>query len=81
MVVGRVKDPDKEKVEEEAEEKKPKKAKVKPKTKELRVVVRLVNTDLDGEKKVLYTIRKIKGISYSMAKAVCNAAHLQNSNL
>lgn len=74
MAVGRVKDPDKEKVEEKVEEKKPKKAKVKPKTKELRVVVRLVNTDLDGEKKVLYAIRKIKGISYSMAKAVCNAA-------
>lgn len=70
MARQRVKDPDK--VREEAQ--KVKKQKEESKAKELRVVVRLVGTDLDGEKKVVYALRKIKGISYSMAKAICNAA-------
>jgi small subunit ribosomal protein S13 len=71
MVAGRVKDPEKKKKKERVEEKKQKE---KPKDKGLRVVVRLVNTDLDGEKKVFYALRKIKGVSYSMAKAICNVA-------
>lgn len=71
MVAKRVKDPEKKKGKKEVEEKK---KKARPRGKELRVVVRLVNTDLDGEKKVFYALRKIKGISYTMAKAICNVA-------
>ena len=80
-MVGKAKDPDKkkEKSKEGAKEgakegkagKKDQKKEVR-KEKQLRVIVRVVGTDLDGEKKILYAIRKIKGISYSMAKAVCS---------
>ena len=37
-------------------------------------IVRVSNTDLDGEKKIVNAMRKIKGISFMYASAVCNAA-------
>jgi len=76
MVERNVKDPDKEK-EESGEEKEKQKKKEKPKLdqrEQPRVVIRLMNTDLDGDKKVLYALRGVKGLSYSVAKAVCNVA-------
>lgn len=71
MGVTRVKVPE-EKEEKKKEEKKLKLKVEKPK--ELKVVVRVAGTDLDGEKPLIHSITKIKGISYSMAKAICNAS-------
>jgi small subunit ribosomal protein S13 len=64
------------KAEEEKVEK-PKKEKVEKKVvgkKEVKVVVRVMNTDLDGEKPLKNALLGIKGISHAMSKAVCLAA-------
>ncbi len=37
-----------------------------------RYLVRVANTDLDGNKQVAAALRKIKGVSYSFAAAVCS---------
>jgi small subunit ribosomal protein S13 len=73
MGVTRVKEPEKETKAEkiEKEVKKPEKREVAPK-----LVVRIANTDLDGNKQLAYGLTKIKGIGYTMAKAVCIAAGL-----
>lgn len=53
-------------------EEKPKKTE-KPST-EFRALVRVANTDLDGEKQLVHALRGVKGVSYTMAKAICTAA-------
>lgn len=47
---------------------------VKPAEKELRAVVRVSGTDLDGEKPLLRALAGVKGISHSMSKAICNVS-------
>jgi small subunit ribosomal protein S13 len=42
----------------------------------MRVIVRVLGTDLDGEKGVQHALLKVKGISYSMAKAICKVAKI-----
>jgi len=37
-----------------------------------RYIVRIVNTDLDGNKPIMQALRKIRGISHSIAGAICN---------
>jgi len=37
-------------------------------------IVRVANTDLDGTKKVLLSLQKIKGVGQSLANAVCRLA-------
>jgi small subunit ribosomal protein S13 len=74
-----VKEGKKKPVEEGAEkkvEKKPeKKAEKRPdKAVQLREIVRVATTDLDGSKPIGLAITKIKGISYAMSKAICNSA-------
>ncbi|MFP4112560.1 MAG: 30S ribosomal protein S13 [Candidatus Woesearchaeota archaeon] len=44
------------------------------KKKELRNIVRIVNTDLDGDKKISFALTKIKGVSYVFANAVLSVA-------
>jgi small subunit ribosomal protein S13 len=63
---------------ESAEEEKLKKEKPekKPKGKEIKLVVRIMNTDLDGERPLKNALMGIKGIGHSMSKAVCLAAGL-----
>ena len=39
-----------------------------------RHLVRISNTDLDGNKKLIDSIRKIKGISFSFANAICKTS-------
>lgn len=60
------------------EKEKPKEKKVKPvrieKPKELKLVVRVAGTDLDGEKKLINALKKIKGISHAMSKAICTVS-------
>lgn len=43
-------------------------------TKEYRHIVRVVNTDLDGAKPIKHALRKIKGVDFMLANAVCDAA-------
>ena len=38
---------------------------------EIRHLVRIANTDLDGEKKLLFALRRIKGVNTMMANALC----------
>ena len=39
---------------------------------ELKPFIRILNTDLDGNKQTLMALRKIYGVSYSLSNAVCN---------
>ncbi len=39
---------------------------------EFRYMIRIANTDLPGNKGILYALRKIKGVGYSYANAICN---------
>ena len=38
----------------------------------LKYIVRIVETELDGNKPILDALRKIKGVSFSLANAVCS---------
>jgi small subunit ribosomal protein S13 len=51
--------------------KKPKKDKQQMKT-----IVRVLGTDLDGDKDVFHAILKIKGISHSFSNAICKSAKI-----
>jgi small subunit ribosomal protein S13 len=65
------------KVKVEGEVEKPKKEKVEKKPvvkKEVKLVVRVMNTDLNGEKSLKNALLGIKGISHAMSKAICLAA-------
>ncbi len=70
MGVTRVKEEGKEKVKEK---KKEKVVKIKKKT-EPKTIVRVAGTDLDGEKPLVRALKKIKGISFTMSKAICAAS-------
>lgn len=65
-------------VKEERPEKKEPAKPVKPEKQrpEIREIVRVAGTSLDGEKTVVRGIKKIKGISHSMAKAICKVSGL-----
>lgn len=59
------------------EEKKPE---VKPradKLKEIRTIVRVADTDLEGERPLIFAIQGIRGIGYSISKAICKLANLK----
>ena len=62
--------------EEEKKEYKKAKKPEKPKVEstELRSIVRVMGSDLDGEKPLIMALHGIKGISYTMGKAVLNAS-------
>lgn len=46
----------------------------KPKKKEIKTLIRIVNTDLDGEKPLIIALTGIRGISHTMAGAICSAS-------
>lgn len=46
---------------------------------EFRYIIRISNTDLDGNKQVLVSLRKIKGVSYSLANAICNVLNIDKT--
>ncbi len=75
MGISRVKDEYKEKLKEELkkereEKEKLKKLLVKEKKK---VIIRLADADLDGNKRLRWALLGIKGISFAMSKAICVA--------
>ncbi|MCC5994071.1 MAG: 30S ribosomal protein S13 [Candidatus Aenigmarchaeota archaeon] len=79
MGVSRVKDVEKEKEKEEEEKKKkekPKEIKVKKEERKIGGIVRILNTDLDANKNLLYGLTGIKGVSYTFSKAVIAALGL-----
>ena len=41
-------------------------------------IVRVANTDLDGNKKIGFALRKVKGVNYSIANAVCRIANIDH---
>lgn len=47
--------------------------------KEYRHIVRVVNTDLDGSKPIKHALRKIKGIDFMLANAVCDMAKVDKN--
>lgn len=73
----RIKEKEAEKVEKPKEEKKEKVKHKAEKQVDVRSIVRVIGTDLDGEKPVYRAVMKIKGIRYSMSKAICNVAQLE----
>lgn len=44
-----------------------------------RYIVRIVNTDVDGNKKILSSLRKIKGVGFMFANAICSTANINQS--
>lgn len=44
--------------------------------KEFRYIVRLAEADLKGNKKLLPSLRKVKGVSFALANAVCNVLEM-----
>jgi small subunit ribosomal protein S13 len=72
--MGSTKRKDQNTVEKKEEKEKPKpRAQKQP---EMRTIIRVAGTDLDGEKSVFRAIRKIKGIGFSMGGAICKSAEL-----
>jgi small subunit ribosomal protein S13 len=45
--------------------------------KEFRHLVRIANTDLQGEKQIGYALRRIKGVNFQFANAVCRIANIE----
>ncbi len=46
---------------------------------EFKQLVRLGGADIDGNKKVYYALRRIKGISYSFSNAVCITSNISHN--
>ena len=46
---------------------------------ELKHLVRIANTDLDGKKAIGYALTKIKGVNYMCATAICKLANIDNT--
>jgi small subunit ribosomal protein S13 len=72
MGVTKVKEEGKKEEEKPKVKEKPKEEVKKPK--EIRGIVRVLNTDLDGEKPLINALRGIKGISFTFSKAICQAS-------
>lgn len=47
--------------------------------KEFKYLIRIANTDIDGNKAILQALRKIKGISFMFSNAVCNISGIDHS--
>jgi len=46
---------------------------------ELRPMVRILNSDIEGNRSIFMALRKIKGISFSLANAVCNVLKIDKN--
>ncbi len=73
MGISKPKDEAKQK---EKEGKKQKKEKVKVKAVEARSIIRIANTDLDGDKPVPIALKRIKGVGFSFARAIVNVLNI-----
>lgn len=68
----------KKEIEEENKTKKPKPVREEIK-KEIKTIVRIANTDINGEKPIVEALKGIKGIGNSMSKAICEVLGLEKS--
>lgn len=59
--------------EKKKEKKKEEKIKI-PRVERKKTIVRIAGTDLDGEKQAWIALKGIKGIGFTMSKAICKAA-------
>ena len=57
----------------------PKAEKYQKPEKELKQLVRVVNTDLDGARSVFLELSKVKGVGFSFAHAVCTVLNIDKS--
>ena len=48
-------------------------------TQEIRHIVRIFNTDVDGNKQIIRALLKVHGISFSIANAICNLLKLDKT--
>jgi len=48
---------------------------------DFRHIVRIVNTDLKGEKKVLMALQKIKGIGYMLSNFICHSTKIDPNKI
>jgi len=55
------------------------KPKISEHNEEFRHLVRIVNTDLDGNKQVVVALRNIKGVNFRFANAACIMANVEKS--
>lgn len=46
---------------------------------EFKHIVRIVNTDIDGNKKIIDSLRKIYGVSFMFANMICNIAKVDKN--
>ncbi len=49
--------------------------------KDFRYLVRIMNTDLDGKRQIADALRKIKGVNYSFANAVCSLSGVDRTKV
>ncbi len=42
-------------------------------------IIRILNTDLDGNKPIYHALRKVKGISYIYSNALCNLSNINRN--
>ncbi|MBI2662991.1 30S ribosomal protein S13 [Candidatus Woesearchaeota archaeon] len=47
---------------------------------EFKQLIRLVDADLDGNRRIYHALRKIKGVSYSFANVVCSVANIERTS-
>lgn len=47
--------------------------------KDFRHIVRIANTDLDGNKPIIQALRKIKGVNFMFANAACNVSSIEKN--
>ena len=62
------------KEKEKGEKKKIAKPAKKEKPREIKNIVRVAGTNLDGSKSIIQALKKIKGISHVMSKAICDVS-------
>jgi len=53
----------------------------KQKTQNYKHIVRILNTDLDGAKSIKNSLRKIKGIGFIFANAICNLSGVDRDKI
>ena len=75
MGVTKPKDEYEEKAKTEKKKEPPKPKKIEEQV-ETKAIVRLTNTDLDGEKPLMMALQGIKGIGYVMSNAICSVSGL-----
>ena len=46
---------------------------------EFKELIRISNADIDGKKPIYHALRKIKGISFMMANAICTSANIEKN--